>query len=49
MRYDGPKKIISMNPNDHLESEQMGRYENINIIIDNIECLCDHGGLNPMK
>ena len=48
-RYDGINKIISMNPYDHLESEEMRRDENRHFIIENKECLCDHGSLHPMK
>ena len=38
-----------MNPNDHLESEQIGRDEKIHFLIDNIKCLCDHGHLHPRE
>ena len=47
--YDELKKIISMNIMDHLESEQRRIYENIQFLIDNKKCLCDHGFLHTMK
>ena len=35
--YDGPMKIISTNPYEYLESEQMIIFETRNFIIDNKE------------
>ena len=34
---------------EHLESEQARIYEKTHLIIYNIKCLCDHGGLHTMK
>ena len=42
-------KIISTNPYEHLESEQMIIFEARNFIIDDKELLSYLGGLNPMK
>ena len=42
------QNIISMNSYDHLELEQT-RIKKETFVIDNIKCLYDYGGLNPMK
>ena len=49
LSYDGLRKIISMKPYDHLESEQTRRDEKRHFLIDNIKFLFNHGGLHPMK
>ena len=49
LSYDGLRKIISFNLYDHLELEQMIRDEKRNFLIDNILCLCVHGGLHISK
>ena len=46
--YDGIKNIISMDPIDHLESEQ-SRDEKRKDLIENKLCLCLHSHLHPMK
>ena len=48
LSYDGLKNIISVNPYDHLESEQTRIEEKRHFLIDNKEYLCDHGGLHPI-
>ena len=47
--YDGLKKIISIDPYDHLDSEKNRRYKNRQFIFYNKECLCDHDLLHPTK
>ena len=37
-----------MNPYDNLESEQARIEKNRHFLIDNKQCLCDHGGLHTM-
>ena len=44
----GSRKIISMNPYDNLESEQSRKEKDRHFMIDNRQCLCEHGGLNLM-
>ena len=46
--YDGLKNIISMNPYDHLQSEQTRIEKKKHFLIENKQCLCDHGGLHPI-
>ena len=48
LSYYGLKKIVSMNPYDHLESEQKRKDEKRHFFIENKECSCDRGGLHPM-
>ena len=45
---DGIKSIISMNPYEHLLSEKSRIENKSQILIDNKQKLCEHGGLHPM-
>ena len=41
--------IISLTPIDHLKLKKYIRRQEYICIIDNMECLCPHGHLNPLK
>ena len=48
LSFYGLKNIISMNPNDHLESGKTIMKKNKLFLIDNKQCLCEHGVLHLM-
>ena len=48
LSFDELKNIISMNPYEHLELEQVRIEKNRCFLIYNKQCLCEHNGLHPM-
>ena len=48
LSLDGLKSIISMNPYEHLLSEQSRIENKSQFLVDNKQHLCEHGGLHPM-
>ena len=48
VEIDELKKVIYMNPYDHLESEQSRMEKMRHFMIDNKKYLCEHGGLHPI-
>ena len=48
LSLDGLKSIISMNPYEHLISEQLRTKKKSQCLMDNKQHLCEHGFLHPM-
>ena len=46
---DGLKKLISLNPIDHLKLEQKRRIQKNMFIVNNKYYVCPHGHLHPLK